>query len=73
MPVPNVRLIVALVAGLAAATALSNAARASVTYTYDNQGRVTTAQYSNGTKIVFSYDNAGNITTLQIACSQGGC
>jgi YD repeat-containing protein len=36
---------------------------ASVAYTYDLLGRVTTALYDNGTCIIYSYDAAGNRTS----------
>ncbi len=52
---------------------LSGTARASVSYTYDNQGRVVVATYSNGTSITYTYDLAGNITSRQVACGSGGC
>jgi YD repeat-containing protein len=35
---------------------------ASVTYTYDPAGRVTTAHYDNGACIAYSYDAASNRT-----------
>ncbi|ENW93029.1 hypothetical protein F904_02972 [Acinetobacter dispersus] len=36
----------------------------SVSYTYDNLGRVTKVTYSNGKSITYSYDAAGNRITV---------
>jgi len=36
---------------------------ASVSYTYDPAGRVTTAVYDNGTCVAYAYDAAGNRTS----------
>jgi YD repeat-containing protein len=36
---------------------------ASVSYTYDLAGRVTTAVYDNGTCVAYAYDAAGNRTS----------
>lgn len=57
---------------LAAATvlALSQAARADVSYVYDDLGRVTSIQYDDGRLVSYSYDAAGNRT--QHVVSQGG-
>ncbi|MGD9681612.1 MAG: RHS repeat domain-containing protein [Candidatus Obscuribacterales bacterium] len=44
-----------------------------VSYSYDNLGRLTTITYSNGTTVTFSYDNMGNRTSVAISCSGGGC
>ena len=41
----------------------SNEVRASVTYTYDQLGRVTTALYDNGLCIAYAYDANGNRTS----------
>jgi YD repeat-containing protein len=38
------------------------ASTASVQYTYDQFGRVTTAQYDNGTCVAYTYDANGNRT-----------
>ena len=38
-------------------------ASASVSFTYDSQGRVRTAIYDNGLCIAYSYDAAGNRTS----------
>lgn len=40
--------------------ALSSAAAADVLYTYDTNGRVTTALYDNGVCVVYTYDANGN-------------
>ena len=37
---------------------------ASVTYTYDELGRLRTGQYSDGRKVDYQYDPAGNRTTM---------
>lgn len=40
-----------------------------VTYSYDNLGRLTTITYtSNGSQIVISYDTAGNRTSVNVTC-----
>lgn len=39
-----------------------------VTYSYDNLGRLTTITYSNGTQITFSYDTMGNRTAVTTSC-----
>lgn len=51
----------ALLLTLTAATS-ANAATASVSYTYDQLGRVATALYDNGTCIAYAYDPSGNRT-----------
>jgi YD repeat-containing protein len=33
----------------------------SITYTYDDAGRLVTADYGNGSAIAYTYDNAGNL------------
>ena len=38
----------------------------SVTYTYDNLGRITGATYANGAAVQYSYDSNGNRTTLNV-------
>jgi len=38
----------------------------SVTYTYDQSGRLKTATYKNGTTIIYSYDKAGNRTAVVV-------
>jgi YD repeat-containing protein len=43
-------------------TRVANAATASIQYTYDQLGRVTTALYDNGTCIAYTYDANGNRT-----------
>ena len=45
-------------------TATTPANAASVQYTYDALGRVTSATYTNGTSISYSYDNSGNRTVM---------
>ena len=37
-----------------------------VTYTYDNAGRLVSAAYSNGLVISYTYDAAGNLLTRTI-------
>jgi YD repeat-containing protein len=48
---------------LVLATSAANAASASIYYTYDSNGRVITALYSNGTCVVYAYDPTGNRTS----------
>jgi len=38
----------------------------SVTYTYDDAGRLTSATYANGTVITYTYDAAGNLTARTV-------
>lgn len=45
-----------------AESASANAATASVVYSYDQLGRITTALYDNGLCIAYSYDANGNRT-----------
>ena len=53
-----------LVAAAALALSTGLAWAGSVTYTYDNLGRLKTATYSNGVVITYSYDAAGNRTSV---------
>lgn len=50
-------------------TPRARAARApnarTITFTYDNAGRLTEANYGSGTRITFAYDNAGDLLTMQ--------
>jgi YD repeat-containing protein len=39
----------------------------SVTYTYDNLGRMKTATYSNGVFITYNYDALGNRTSVVVS------
>ena len=41
----------------------SNTAEATVVYTYDQLGRITTALYDNGLCIIYTYDANGNRTS----------
>jgi len=41
----------------------ADGARASVSYTYDQLGRVTTAVYDNGMCVAYAYDKNGNRTS----------
>lgn len=45
------------------AVLVSGPTNASVSYTYDLAGRVTTAVYDNGTCVAYAYDAAGNRTS----------
>lgn len=45
------------------------AAAASVVYTYDQNGRVATALYDNGTCVAYSYDAVGNRLSQQNSTS----
>ena len=47
----------------------ADATTASVTYSYDQLGRVTTAIYDNGTCVAYSYDANGNRTAQTITAS----
>jgi YD repeat-containing protein len=58
-----------LLAGLFASP--SQAATASISYTYDALGRVTTALYDNGACVVYTYDAVGNRTS-QTNTTAGG-
>jgi len=49
----------------------TSAAAGTVTYSYDEQGRVTAASYSDGTTIVYAYDPSGNRTSTVV--NSGGC
>jgi YD repeat-containing protein len=41
-----------------------------VTFTYDNAGRLTIANYSSGKRITYAYDNSGDLTALQILANE---
>lgn len=56
--------ILAGVSGAALLSLRNNAFADTVTYTYDELGRVKTVVYSNGATITYEYDAAGNRTTL---------
>jgi YD repeat-containing protein len=45
------------------------AANTSISYTYDQVGRIATAKYDNGACIVYSYDTNGNRTSQTITLS----
>ncbi|MGH9554125.1 MAG: RHS repeat domain-containing protein [Terriglobales bacterium] len=45
----------------------------SVTWGYDDLGRLHTVTYQNGTAISYDYDEVGNRTSLVTTCSGGGC
>jgi YD repeat-containing protein len=36
-----------------------------ITFTYDNAGRVTEANYGSGTRVTFAYDFSGDLTAMQ--------
>ncbi|MBI5651077.1 MAG: RHS repeat protein [Chloroflexi bacterium] len=36
-----------------------------ITFTYDNAGRVTEANYGSGSRIAFTYDFSGDLTAMQ--------
>jgi YD repeat-containing protein len=59
----------ALVAAVAMEGSARPAAADTVTYTYDVQGRVATASYSDGTLICYQYDAAGNRTAYSVAAA----
>jgi len=52
-------------------SASAHAASASITYGYDELGRVTTALYDNGTCIVYTYDAVGNRTSQTNSTAAG--
>lgn len=58
-----------LLFGEQAATAASDSAA----YTYDQNGRLWTVTYANGTTITYTYDTAGNRQQVVVSCSSGGC
>lgn len=60
MPIGKSPLFVKAIALLFACGLASTAQAETVTYTYDLQGRLTTALYDNGTCIAYSYDPSGN-------------
>ncbi len=45
---------------------------ASITYTYDANGRLTKADYGNGRSLTYTYDGAGNIITKAVVPSVPG-
>lgn len=45
---------------------VNEVASANVIYTYDNNGRLISAEYSDGTAIFYSYDAAGNRITKEV-------
>jgi YD repeat-containing protein len=55
---------IALAAGIAAVS--TAAVAGTVTYTYDAQGRVVKAVYSDGYTITYTYDAAGNRTAYVV-------
>jgi hypothetical protein len=52
-------------------SASADAATASVQYTYDLMGRITTALYDNGVCVVYSYDSNGNRTAQTNTAGSG--
>lgn len=54
-------------AGALMSLAVASAASAgTITYTYDAQGRLVSAAYSDGTTICYFYDSAGNRTAYKV-------
>ncbi len=53
--------------------AVQHARADSVSYTYDELGRLSQVTYSNGTVITYTYDTADNRTTQTITCGGSGC
>jgi YD repeat-containing protein len=37
-----------------------------ITYTYDNAGRLTQVEYANGARITYTYDKAGNLVKQEV-------
>ncbi len=52
---------------LCSQTALANSN--SVTYSYDDAGRLTGVEYPNGSTITYEYDNAGNLLERSVAAA----
>ncbi|WP_243438501.1 RHS repeat domain-containing protein [Fundidesulfovibrio soli] len=66
------RTIRPLAGALAAVLLLAGGAEAaSVSYVYDNAGRVVSVKYSGGQRIIYAYDDAGNITQMVVQGSAG--
>jgi YD repeat-containing protein len=62
----------AVVAGLSALVMAATPAAASVTYTYDNLGRLATATYDDGVTVTYTYDENGNRMIQAVTTSSGG-
>jgi YD repeat-containing protein len=45
---------------------------ATVTYTYDDAGRLINVDYGNGQTITYTYDNAGNMLSRTVASPASG-
>lgn len=60
------RWLVGIVVALGIASASGIAMAGTVTYTYDAQGRVVKAVYSDGYTITYTYDAAGNRTAYVV-------
>jgi YD repeat-containing protein len=69
-PRERVGFVAALLVGCALAGA-SQAASASVSYTYDDVGRIATAAYDDGTCVAYAYDPSGNRTAQTNSTSSG--
>lgn len=61
-----VRWLLGAAVALGIASASVTAVAGTVTYTYDAQGRVVKAVYSDGYTITYSYDAAGNRTAYVV-------
>lgn len=60
------RLAALLAAGLLLASVSADAATQAILYTYDFNGRVTSALYDNGVCVVYTYDANGNRTARTV-------
>jgi hypothetical protein len=70
---PGVQTKIALAFVVFASLAISRASQAdsSVSYGYDQVGRVTSAAYDNGLCVVYTYDANGNRTAQSYSMSSG--
>lgn len=61
-----VRWLVSAVVALGIASTAATAIAGTVTYTYDAQGRVVKAVYTDGYTVTYTYDSAGNRTAYAV-------
>ena len=60
---PFLQIMVVLLIFITMSVIASNSTAGSITYTYDKAGRLTKADYGNGSTITYTYDETGNILT----------
>ncbi len=65
-------LILLLLAAGAAIALVTNACAFTVTYSYDNAGRLTGAHYDSRTMILYDYDNEGNLLSREVVAVEPG-